>query len=65
MSKKVGDKVYYKGLFGKLKKCTIVKVIPHLVIEWTGTGAFPHHIYQYIVKFENGKEKLINDKKIL
>lgn len=33
MSKKVGDKVYYKTLFGRLKQCEIVKVIPYLCIE--------------------------------
>ena len=65
MSKKVGDKVYYKALFGRLKQCEIVKVIPHLCIEWTGNGAFPFHIHQYIIRFENGKEKLVDSKKII
>lgn len=65
MIKQQGDIVYYKGIFGILKKCTIVKVIKNLKIKWSTCGAFPYYETDYIVRFKNGKEKLVDGKKIL
>lgn len=63
--KNVGDFAYYVGLFGKLKSCTILEVITHLKIEWTSCRAAPHHEYDYVVRFRNGKIKLVKGSKIL
>lgn len=65
MVKKIGEQVYYKGIFGRLVKCTIVKPVTNLKIEWQSCGVFPYHETDYIVRFRNGKEKLVDGKKIL
>lgn len=65
MVKEIGDFAYYISLFGNLKSCTIVQVIRHLKIEWTTNGAMPYHEYDYIVRFRNGKTKLVKGSKIL
>lgn len=67
MLKEVGEQCFYKTKFLKrLKKCEVIKVISHLLIDWeTGHGAKPYRIYQYVIKLENGKEKLVDAKDLL
>ena len=67
MPKEVGEQCFYKTKFLKrLKKCEVIKVISHLLIDWeTGRGARPYHIYQYVIRLENGKEKLVDAKDLL
>ena len=67
MPKKVGEQCFYKTKFLKrLKKCEVTKVISHLLIDWeTGHGAKPYHIRQYVIRLENGKEKLVDAKDLL
>ena len=67
MPKEVGEQCFYKTKFLKrLKKCEVIKVISHLLIDGeTGHGARPYHIYQYVIKLENGKEKLADAKDLL
>lgn len=61
---KEGEEVYYKGMFKKLKKCKIVKVISYTGIAWE-SGARAFTMYKYVVRFKNGKEKLVDSTKIL
>ena len=67
MPKEVGEQCFYKTKFLKrLKKCEVIKVTSRLLIDWeTGRGARPYHIYQYVIKLENGKEKLVDAKDLL
>ena len=67
MPKEAGEQCFYKTkLLKRLKKCEVIKVISHLLIDWeTGHGARPYHIYQYVIRLENGKEKLVDAKDLL
>ena len=67
MPKEIGEQCFYKTKFLKrLKKCEVIKVLSHLLIDWeTGSGPRPYYIYQYVIKLENGKEKLVNAKDLL
>lgn len=67
MPKETGEQCFYKTKFLKrLKKCEIVKVISHLLWDWEiGYGPKPYHVYQYVIRLENGKEKLVDAKDLL
>ena len=67
MPKEAGEQCFYKTKFLKrLKKCEVIKVISHLLIDWeTGRGANPYHIRQIVIRLENGKEKLVDAKDLL
>lgn len=58
---KKGEKAYYKTWYGKLKEITIVD---RRSLRWVDLTGFPSTRYEYIVRFTNGRLKIVKENKI-
>lgn len=56
-----GEKAYYKTWYGKLKEITIVDIRG---IREVGLCSMPYMKYEYIIRFHNGRLKIIKENKL-